>query len=270
MKIGIMQGRLLKPESKLIQSFPKKNWAKEFEIAKSNRIKIIEWIVDRKDFQKNPINTSTGRSKIKKLKKRYNININSLTAELFLQKPFTDSNNDQEYEFNILKKVLKNSAKLNIKYFIIPILERASLKEEDEEFFKKKLIDLTKFLKKNKQIILFETDISVNRVEKLLSDLPKKYFGINFDTGNSVNSFYSFNDIRRLLKYTHNIHLKDKNKKFLTVKLGNGLFDFKKFFFLLKKIKYKKNLILQTARSTNNHVNDINLNKKYIEGFIKN
>ena len=69
MKIGIMQGRLLKPESKLIQSFPKKNWAKEFEIAKSNRIKIIEWIVDRKDFQKNPINTSTGRSKIKKLKK---------------------------------------------------------------------------------------------------------------------------------------------------------------------------------------------------------
>ena len=94
-------------------------------------------------------------------------------------------------------------------------------------------------------------------------------FGINFDTGNSINIGYSFKDIQILIKHTHNIHLKDKNDKFLTVRLGSGLFNFRKFFNLLKKEKYSKNLILQTARNTSNHVNDIKKNIKFVEKLIK-
>ena len=64
MRLGIIQGRLLKPETNHIQSFPNKNWKKEFKIAASNKINLIEWIVDRKNIIKNPINTKKGRTKI--------------------------------------------------------------------------------------------------------------------------------------------------------------------------------------------------------------
>ena len=186
-----------------------------------------------------------------------------------MQKPFTREKNNTENEFKILKRTLSNSGKINVKYFIIPILESASLKKEDEELFLKKMKLLINILKKNKQIILFETDIDILRIVNLLTKLPKKYFGINFDTGNSINIGYSFKDIQILIKHTHNIHLKDKNDKFLSVKLGSGLFNFRKFFNLLKKEKYNKNLILQTARTTSDHVNDIKKNKKFVEKFIK-
>ena len=269
MRLGIIQGRLLNPETNHIQSFPNKYWKKEFKIAASNNINLIEWIVDRKNIFKNPINTNKGRAQIKYLKRKYKIEIDSLTAEFYMQKPFTREKNNTENEFKILKRTLSNSGKINVKYFIIPILESASLKKEDEELFLKKMKLLINILKKNKQIILFETDIDILRIVNLLTKLPKKYFGINFDTGNSINIGYSFKDIQILIKHTHNIHLKDKNDKFLSVKLGSGLFNFRKFFNLLKKEKYNKNLILQTARTTSDHVNDIKKNKKFVEKFIK-
>ena len=264
-----MQGRLLDPETNHIQSFPNKCWKKEFKIAASNNIYLIEWIVDRKNIFKNPINTDRGRAQIKNLKQKYKIEIASLTAEFYMQKPFVSKKNNTKKEFKILKQTLLNSGKINIKYFIIPILEIASLKKEDEELFIKKMKQLISILKKNKQVILFETDIKTSRIVNLLDKLPKKYFGINFDTGNSVNIGYSFKDIQIIIKHTYNIHLKDKNNKFLSVKLGNGLFNFRKFFNLLKKQKYNKNLILQTARTTSNHVNDIKKNKEFVEKFIK-
>ena len=268
MKLGIMQGRLLRPETNHIQCFPKKNWEKEFSLANLNKIKIIEWIVDREGILKNPINTNQGRIKINKLKKKYNIKINSLTADFFLQKPFTDKKNNQNYEFNLLKKTLKNAAKINIKYFVIPILEKASLKKKDENFFIGKFKTLSKILKKNNQVILFETDLDILRIQNIFKNLPKRNFGINFDTGNSIDCNYSFDDIKTILKFTYNIHLKDKDKNLKTIKLGKGLFDFKKFFKLLKKNNYKKNLILQTARSTTDDVKNILINKKFVDNLL--
>ncbi len=263
-----MQGRLLKPETNHIQSFPKNNWEKEFKIANKNKIRLIEWIVDRKNILKNPINTKKGRSKIKKLKKIYKIQIESLTADFFLQKPFTIDKKNKN-EFYIFRKTLENCAKINIKFFIVPLLETASLKKKDEKFFISKMKRLTNILKKNKQIILFETDLSLYKIQKLLSSLPKELFGINFDTGNSLDCGYSQTDIKKIIKFTHNIHLKDKNNKLLTVKLGDGLFNFKNFFKLLKNEKYEKNLILQTARTTSNQVYNILTNKRFVEKFLK-
>ena len=53
-KIGIMQGRLSKPESKAIQSFPTQSWQNEFIKAKKLSIKFIEWTLDYKNLHKNP------------------------------------------------------------------------------------------------------------------------------------------------------------------------------------------------------------------------
>tara|TARA_A100001015_G_scaffold316269_1_gene430105 strand:+ start:3770 stop:3961 length:192 start_codon:yes stop_codon:yes gene_type:complete len=49
-KIGFMQGRLVAPEEKKIQSFPWKNWRKEFQIANKIGLSLIEWTIDRNKF----------------------------------------------------------------------------------------------------------------------------------------------------------------------------------------------------------------------------
>jgi L-ribulose-5-phosphate 3-epimerase UlaE len=55
------------------------------------------------------------------------------------------------------------------------------------------------------------------------------------------------------------------------VRLGDGNVNFKLFFKLLKKIKYKNHIIFQTARSKNNKdVQEMKINLKYITKIIKN
>ena len=67
--LGIMQGRLLPREIKYkMQSFPWKDWEKEFKILSINKLRNLEWTLDSKNFYKNPINTEKG---IKKIQNKY-------------------------------------------------------------------------------------------------------------------------------------------------------------------------------------------------------
>ena len=69
-------------------------------------------------------------------------------------------------------------------------------------------------------------------------------------------------------KYIYNLHIKDRVKFGKTVRLGNGNADFIKLFKNLEKIKYTKNLILQTARSNNNRdIEEIKINLDYLKKF---
>jgi len=53
--IGCMQGRLSPMLQGKIQSFPEKNWRKEFFYAHKLKLKFIEWTLDYKNLYKNPI-----------------------------------------------------------------------------------------------------------------------------------------------------------------------------------------------------------------------
>ena len=46
--IGFMQGRLSPIQGKKIQSFPWKNWKKEFQIGRKLNFRILEWTLDFK------------------------------------------------------------------------------------------------------------------------------------------------------------------------------------------------------------------------------
>ena len=53
------------------------------------------------------------------------------------------------------------------------------------------------------------------------------------------------------------------------MRLGDGDFDFKSFFNYIKRINYKGNLILQTARSkNNNHLYELKKNRSFIGKFL--
>ncbi len=251
-KIGVMQGRLSKPVNNKIQSFPNRNWKKEFLLAKKLSLKFIEWTLDFKKLHKNPLLTKKGIKSIRLLSKKYNVKVESITGDCFMQKPFwkQKSKKVRINLLNDLKKILVSASALKIKYLIIPLVDNGSLKNEiQEKILINELIKFKKILKDNNLTILFETDFSPNKNFIFMKKFKSKNFGINYDIGNSASkNFKPQEELKHYGKYIKNVHVKDRKKFGNTVKLGTGNVNFDLVFSLLKKIKYKGNYILQTAR----------------------
>lgn len=266
-KIGIMQGRLSPMIKGKIQSFPWKYWEKEFPICNKLSIKKLEWTIDHEKFEDNPICTLEGRRKIILLKNKYNIEINSVTADFFMQKPFYLTKNNRGKNYNRLKNFIINASKINIKYIILPLVDNASIQNLSEEKILIKLLNNLKPILKSCDInILFESDYSPKKFLKFIKKFDKNFFGINYDSGNSAGLNYDFVEEKIYFNYVQNIHIKDKDVNGLSVDLGEGRADIKKLLEYLIKSKYNGNLILQTAR----HKNNINTVIKNISFLMEN
>lgn len=265
-----MQGRLVKDEKNLIQSFPYKSWKKEFLIANKLGLRIMEWTIDRKNILQNPIFKKNKIIEIKKISEQNSVKINSVTCDFFMQKPFFKIKDikKRDYELSLLFKLINFSNLLGIKYIILPIVDNSSIinNYQEQTLIRKLSLFKTK-LKKNKQMILFESDYEPKKLINFIKKFPKKCFGINYDLGNSSAYGFKLSDEKLYFKYVKNIHIKDRRFKGTTVRLGHGNADFKFFFSFLKKIKYSKNLILQTARAKNN-VLEIKKNIKFLKKYI--
>ena len=270
-KIGVMQGRLTPMIDNKIQSFPKKNWQKEFRLAKKLNLNYIEWTLDYKDIFLNPICVKTDINKISLLKKKYSIKIISLTGDCFMQKPFWKVKKSIKL-IEDFKRIIRACGALKIKYIVIPIVDRGKIQKKSQEI---KLINelrkLNNFLKANRVNILFESDYNPKLLLKFINKLDKSIYGINYDVGNSASLDY---DIDKEFKYygkrIKNIHIKDRQIYGSTVRLGMGNVNFKKLFTNIKKINYKGALILQTARAvnSNNDVKEIQTNLRFIRRYI--
>ena len=268
MKIGIMQGRLSPIYNGKIQKFPSNHWQSEFFIAKALGINLIEWTIDIENFFQNPILTNKGRKQIKKLQKFTGINIASITTDCFMQSPIWG--NDSKKTINKLKKLISACGSLKIKYIIFPLVDNSSLKNKKTELKLIKILDnFNKILEKNSVKILFESDYPPKELKKFISSFKSKNFGINYDSGNSASLNYNLEEeFTHFGKFIKNIHLKDRLKNSHTIKLGKGNANFKKLFKNIKKINYKGNLILQTARSdSGEHIKEIMQNLNFIKKF---
>jgi len=270
-KLGVMQGRLTPMIGNKIQSFPKKNWQKEFSLARKLNIRYVEWTLDYKDIFSNPIFVKSKIKKISFLKKKYSINIISLTGDCFMQKPFWKVHNSAKL-INDFKKIVKACSALKIKYIIVPIVDKGKIEAKWQEI---KLIDelnkLNKFLKNYRVKILFESDYKPKLLSKFINKLDKSIYGINYDIGNSASLDYDVNEeFRYYGKRIKNIHIKDRLINGTTVRLGMGNANFKKLFKNIKKLNYKGLLILQTARAPikNKDINEIQTNISFIRDYL--
>ena len=270
--LGCMQGRLSPIINNKIQTFPKHHWKDEFSQAKSLGFKFIEWTLDYNKIFSNPIFIKKKIQLIRKLSQKYSIKIISLTGDCFMQNPFWKKKYHRK-EVSDLKKIIKACSNLGIRFIVVPLVDNGSLEKLGQEI---KLItifnSLLNFLKKNKIIILFESDYDPKKLKNFIEKFNSNFFGINYDTGNSASlgfdikkEFYYYGD------YIKGVHIKDRIKNGKTVRLGKGHVNFKLFFKLLKKIKYKNHIIFQTARSSNNKdVKEMKINLKFISKIIKN
>ena len=264
---GVMQGRLSKKIGNKIQAFPEKYWRTEFFKAKALGLKSIEWTLDYKNLEKNPILNKRGQSEIKQLSKKNFIKINSITGDCFMQKPFWKKKNNQKL-LNDLIRIISSCKILGIKYIVVPLVDKGSItNKHDESNLLKSCKHVLKYLRDSKVKLIFESDFTPLRLKKFIKKFDNRYFGINYDAGNSAGLNYKIDDEFRLYgKYICNVHIKDRIKYGKTVRLGNGNANFLKLFKNLKKIKYNQPLILQTARSKNNrHIEEIKINLDYLK-----
>jgi hexulose-6-phosphate isomerase len=263
--LGFMQGRLVNSPYGKIQCFPAKEWKSEFKLATKINLNLIEWTVNFANLGYNPVLYKNKLNEIIIQKKKNKIDIKSLTCDYFMEKPFFKSKKNKNLIINNLKKLIKNSEILNIKYFIIPLVDNASIKNKKHEDMIVNLFDkLLKFSFK-KINILFESDYTPKNLDRFIRRFKSKRIGINYDCGNSASLGYNFDDEKIYFKYIKNVHIKDRVYKGETVRLGRGdanLFKILKYF---KKKKYKGNFIFQTARSINeDHAKELLINKKYL------
>ena len=250
--LGLMQGRLSIPYKGKIQSFPSLSWENEFKKAKKLSLKFIEWTLDYKNLMKNPLMTLSGQAKIRKLCKKNNITVISITGDCFMQKPFWKAK--QPYRKKLisqLKKIVLNASRLKIKYLVIPLVDNGNFENiKQKKILINELNKLNNFLKKTKIQILFETDLDPKENHLFLSNFNKKYFGMNYDIGNSASLDYDPNqEFKEYGKSIKNMHIKDRVKFGNTVPLGKGNAKFKLISKLCRKYNYKGNFIIQAARN---------------------
>ena len=256
--IGFLQGRLSPMVNGKIQAFPWNCWQHEFKIAYNNGFSIMEWTLDQDRLYKNPLMTEKGQLEIMDLSNKYEISIPSLTGDCFMQAPFYKAHGkDRETLLQDLKNIIISSGKLGIEYIVFPLVDNGSLETLEQEQLLKEGFTCVEFeLHQNGIKIVFESDLSPDRLKDFISRFPSENFGINYDIGNSAAlGFDSLEEIRAYGKRILNVHIKDRVLHGTTVPLGQGNADIPKVLKALHEINYKGNYILQTVRADNeNHV----------------
>lgn len=276
--IGIMQGRLTKPNGHGIQFFPFDDWENEFYTAQRLGLDEIEFIFDYENYEKNPLWTSEGINQIKKLQEETHIQINALCFDYFMRRPFykaEQENQDfiREENTRIIKRILHSMEQLDIRLIEIPLVDDSSLKHKTE---KTAFCEwLRPIVENTDQSIYFglETDLNPEDFLAYLQNFNHVRIGANYDSGNSSGMGYDlYKEVTTLKDYIFNIHIKDRIYHGTTVQLGTGSADFDRLFQGLKEIGYKHHFILQAARGADgeeesNIASQIEFVKSYIEKY---
>ena len=243
-----MQGRLSPPIDNRIRAFPENFWRNEFHLAKKLGFELIEWVVDD---ESNPIFDDMQINEILRLSEENGIKINSLCADIFMEKfLFENSEDKTKQNLQILKKLIFQCKKCSIGIIELPFVDSSSLKNSEQE---KNLIvnlDRVKSTAEKCNVILgLETDLESHAFVELLEKFDSKCIRANYDVGNSISkNFDPLIELDVLKDWIVNVHIKDRCVGGKTVPLGSGDVNFNEFFQKLNEIEYAGDLIIQGAR----------------------
>lgn len=262
-----MQGRLSEPIENKIQSFPKNTWKEEFKKATECGFTVIEWIFDL--YEKNPIMDNSQILDIKSIAEEYNVKINSLCADYFMEKKlFNETEINIKKNLDILSRLIEKCSRIGISIIEIPLVDSSSLKTKtDEDSLVHNLNSILSHAYNNGINIVLETDLSSDHFKSLLSQFDYPNVFANYDTGNSSALGYNVtSEFTMLSDKIKNIHIKDRLFKGKSVPLGTGDTNFDSFFYNLENINFKGDLIIQGAREE--HISPMKTCVKYYN-FVK-
>lgn len=269
-RLGFMQGRLSPQIEDRIQAFPWDAWQQEFPAAEGLGLGLMEWTLDQDRLDQNPLLNSQGQQQILTLCKAHRISIPSLTGDCFMQAPFWKVAGQEQAELkHDFISIASACASVGIHLVVVPLVDNGRLDNpQQEDVLAEFLHAHVEFFRTLGLQIVFESDFSPVELARFIRRLPADVFGINYDIGNSAALGYDPEDeFAAYGSRIFNVHVKDRIFGGTTVPLGTGDADFPKVFRLLRDTAYSGNLIMQTARASDeDHASVLH---KYI-GQIKN
>lgn len=251
-QIGFMQGRLCNLVDQQIQAFPWDDWESEFAAAKEIDLHLMEWTLDQEHLYKNPLLTLAGQEKIQRLCKRHALSIHSMTGDCFMQEPFWKVSGKARTNLQSdFLRIGRACSSVGIKVLVVPLVDNGRLETRMQE---DDLIDFfmaqRPFLNEHGLRVTFESDFAPSEVARFIKRLSPKYFGINYDIGNSASlGFKPADEFAAYGERITNVHVKDRMFAGTTVPLKTGSADFDAVFLGLAHYGYRGNFILQTARA---------------------
>ncbi len=255
-----MQGRLSPIIDGRIQSFPWNYWENELLLAKEIGIRLMEWTIDSKKIESNPILLPDKLKLITELANSCSVTIPSVTSDYFMENPPWISKSDEVYKIH--RKTIAGMEIIGSKILVMPLVDNASiLNDEIKLNFYEFITNLESSLREYEIKIAIESDFEPTELSNFVSRLDPELVGINYDIGNSASlGFSSSEELNSYGDRVINVHVKDRMLGGTTVPLGTGNADLPRTIQLLEEIGYEGNYILQTARAQD---------EKHTEAIVK-
>ncbi len=230
MKVGIIQGRLSKPDNGF-QECPV-DWKREFNLLESLDLNHIEWIVTKYLFKTNPIFSEDVS----------NYAISSICADNLVDARIIE----KTYFFENILPICDAATKNGIQNITIPLLEDSDM---TDDIFRSLFCSYVKDVSERYENLSFsiEAELAPDKLDEIVSINDR--FRVTYDTGNITSFGLNHDDyIRRFGDRINNVHLKDRTFKAQTVAPLTGDTDFRQIFKSLKNMNYDGIFTLQTAR----------------------
>lgn len=258
-KVGVMQGRLLPPINGKIQSFPAGLWEQEFVLAGRAGVAGIEFICDADQWRANPLLSANGRQTIRRLIESHHVMVDTICLDYFMDHCFSLVEDQKEPPGNPLPILMETAAEIGVQVLNLPLLGASAVETpEAQEHSRTKLIQIAPVLEKRGLRIALETSLGPARLRELIDSIGHPAVGINYDSGNSAYFGHRLRD--ELADYAHliySVHIKDCFRGQPSVRLGTGATDFESFFAALDRINYAGPIVLQSARTETDPVQDV-------------
>ncbi len=264
--LGIMQGRLVPPVGGKIQEFPHDRWREEFAKAASLKLDFIEWIYDSPSKDTNPICKDCGTEKVLELISESGVKVESICADYFMDRSLGLEEN-HETGVEKLEWLIRTVRALNGDRIVIPFVKYLTddLRKEISVF----AMSINKVIAEAERCnveLHLETVLEPGIFRELLDMLPHPLVKVNYDTGNSTQFEFNFDEEFALYgDRIGSIHIKDGRRGVGTVPLGEGDTDFIKIFKALNADSKLLPYLFQAARGENN--SEVKLIREYL-GFV--
>jgi hexulose-6-phosphate isomerase len=251
MKLGIMQGRLVPPEARRFQSFPRARWRDEFAIAAAARLDTIEWIYDAYGEDVNPLASDEGMTELGRLCALHGVGVESVCADWFMDFPLVGIDAAAARpRWQRLEWLMKRCAQLHINRIVVPFVDASAIRSAaDSDAVVGGINALSALIDATDVELHLEAALPPADFAALLGRIGHSRVKVNYDSGNSASLGYKpAEEFAAYGERVGSVHLKDRRLGAGTVPLGEGDTDFGTLFTALAAARYRGDFILQVAR----------------------
>ena len=246
-----MQGRLCAPEDLRFQSFPRRAWEREIELAPQVPLRGIEWIYDQYGEGANPLETAAGRKQLREKLARARVQVVSICADYFMDCPLADPDDDiRTQRQGKLEWLIALCPEMAIQRIVLPFVDASKISDRAATDAVLKVLHamLPRAQAAGVELHL-ETDMGPAAFRAFLEEIEHPLVKVNYDSGNS--SSLGYKPVEEFAAYGERIgsfHIKDRVVGGKTVPLGQGSADFASLRAGLLDIDYRGDFVLQVAR----------------------